>query len=51
MNVIEAASGNKYSGSFGFNYDGATSLLVKAVSESMQLISNLKTKLTALENA
>jgi hypothetical protein len=51
MNVVEAASGNKYSGSFGFNYDGATSLLVKAVSESMQLISNLKTKLTALENA
>ena len=51
MNVIEAASGNKYSGSFGFNYDGATSLLVKAVSESMELISNLKTKLTVLENA
>jgi hypothetical protein len=49
--VITSATGNKYSGSFGFNYDGATSLLIKAVSESMQLISNLKTKLTALESA
>ena len=51
MNVVEAESGNKYSGSLGFNYDGATSLLVKAVSESLQLIDTLKTRLTTLENA
>ena len=50
VNEVTAASGNKYSGSFGFNYDGATSLLVKAVSESLQLIDDLKTKLTALES-
>ena len=51
VNEVTAASGNKYSGSFGFNYDGATSLLVKAVSESLQLIDTLKTRLTTLENA
>ena len=50
-NWVTAASGNKYSGSFGFNYDGAAALLVKAVSESMELIENLKTKLTTLESA
>ena len=50
VNEAVGPSGTKYSGSFGFNYDGATSLLVKAVSESMQLIENLKTKLTALES-
>ena len=49
--VLTSAKGNKYSGSFGFNYDGATSILVKAVSESLHLIDNLKTRLTTLESA
>jgi hypothetical protein len=50
VNEVKGESGTTYSGSFGFNYDGATSILVKAVSESLQLIDNLKTRLTTLES-
>ena len=42
--------GNKeYSGSLGFNYDGAAAILIKAVSESKAILDDLNARVTTLE--
>ena len=47
--IITDENSNEYSGSLGFNYDGAAALLVKAVSESKAILDDLNTRITALE--